>query len=475
MSILLSATLLLAGNSLQAKSVTSHENDLFKSTMSTYLTQDSWTNTLAYNAGQFLMVPLQAAFLLDQKDWQQEFENHFKRLVAVPHDQVAKTALYATQYLYLPSRFLALSARTGRKSDINEKLTAYVTDEVVDRWTNKPAPTWDNSKFKGLRERIQHKMMLANPPKSYYKAIIDEENFVFAEAADLLYVERKTGIRNPGHDVLNEIVQTALTIYKDRSEFTKDGGWLFDVGAWTDHPDMAYVGNTELAPGLSPKLVRNVTLDTSHFHRFPLLCTSLREAFEPGSSDYKFMDKICAGLAKQFSSKVLIKPDSSFEGYRTTNFVDGWNGVYRYGLKNSAGKDTSLGPYQLSGTFLMGWWSFLSDPTINAAYEKISKSFPLPESVLQTYMGPGYTDPPRKSKTWYENGMAELYASLGAKMPPFVKAVPAKVGTATHTSTLTKKATTTKKPTVSKPTKAKTSKSTKKRKSKRKHRGGNLD
>src|SRR4026209_654236 len=96
--------------------VTAHENELFKKNIGLSLTRDSWSDTLAYLHGHFLMVPLHAAFLLDQKDWQSQFEAQYKRLVKVPHDQLCKNPLSRLQYLYTGTRFLALSAKTGRKS-----------------------------------------------------------------------------------------------------------------------------------------------------------------------------------------------------------------------------------------------------------------------------------------------------------------------------------------------------------------------
>lgn len=99
--------------------------------------------------------------------------------------------------------------------------------------------------------------------------------------------------------------------------------------------------------------------------------------------------------------------------------MNGMNGVYRYSTAANVGEGKGYGPYELSGTFLIGWWSFLGDPEIDKAYGEIAKSFPLPEKVMMTYQGPVYEAPPRKAKSWFENGMAELFTSLGSKMPPF--------------------------------------------------------
>ncbi|MBS1723881.1 MAG: hypothetical protein JSS66_13115 [Armatimonadetes bacterium] len=417
MSWLTGVALLVA--SVQTPTVTSHENDLFKKNIGLYLTRDSWNDSLAYLHGHFMMVPLHAAMLMDQKDWQAQFEAQFNRLVNVPHDKLCKNPLSRLQYLYVGTRYLALSAKTGHKADVQDKLNTYLTDEIVDRWLNQDAIAFDHAPFHGVKERIEHKLTLVNPAKSYFSAITDEEMFLFAEAADLLTYEKKTGTRNPEHGELQDIMRTAGDVIRSRTKWTSKGGWLFDVGQWTDHPDLLYAGNAEIMPGMSQRKVNDITMDTSHFHRFALFVVSLRDAYEPGSADYKFYDKIRAGLAKQMDDVVLQKPSGDFKGYRLTNFMSGQNGVYRFGSADDIGKDKGYGPYELSGTFLLGWWSFLGDAKIDAAYDDISKSFPLGEDILMVYQGPVYKAPPRTEKSWYENGLAELFTSLGAKMPPF--------------------------------------------------------
>lgn len=406
----------------QGPTVTEHENELFKKNIGLYLTRDSWNDALAYLHGHFMMVPLHGAFLMDQKDWQSQFEAQFKRLVDVPHDRLCRNPLSRMQYLYLGTRFLALSAKTGRKCDVDDKLARYLTDELVDRWNNQEAIAFDHAPFRGVKERISHKMTLINPAKSYYSAITDEEMFMFAQAADLVVYAKKSGVRNPQESQLREILRTAMDVIRQRSEWTRSGGWLFDVGQWTDHPDLVHAGNPEIVPGMTQRKIENITMDTSHFHRFALFVMSLRDANEPGSGDYKFYEKVRAGLAKQMDTVVLQRPNSSFSGYRLTNFMSGQNGVYRFGSADDIGKDKGYGPYELSGTFLLGWWCFLGDPEINKAYGDIAKSFPLSEAVLRCYQGPVYKAPPRTEKSWYENGLAELFTSLGAKMPPFDRA-----------------------------------------------------
>ncbi|MCW5937939.1 MAG: hypothetical protein KIT11_11610 [Fimbriimonadaceae bacterium] len=394
--------------------VTERDRELFDANIAKYLSRDSWNDSLAYLHGHFLMVPLQAAFLMDEEAWISQYEAQFKRFVKVPRDQWCKNPLSRFQYLYVPSRFLALSAMTGRKSDVAPELNKVLTDAVVARWTTEDAIAFDHKPFTGVGERVRHKLSLSNPARSHFKAYTDEEFFIFAVASDLIYVERKTGVKNPKSATLREIVDTAMRVVRAESEFTPQGGWLFQVGGWTDHPDDAYAGYSTYQPGLVPKKKSDVVMDTSHFHRFALYVNSLRNAQEPGSSDAKYMDRVFKGLSKQMADVVLVPPDNSTKFWRTKNFMDGWNGLYRYGAADLGGK--GYGPYELSGTFLMGWWSFLDNPKIDKAYAEISQAFPLSQAELQVYQGPVYKPNPT-AKSWYENGLAELFTRLAAKMP----------------------------------------------------------
>ncbi len=418
MTGLLCAFLALTGAINSSTTVSDREEELFKKNIGLYLTRDSWNDALAYLHGHFLMVPLHAAFLENEPNWQKQFEDQYRRLIQIPRSNLCKNPLSRLQYLYTATRFLALSARFDRKSDIMRPLTSYLTDEITDRWISQDAIGFDIPHFHGVKERVEHKLTLVNPAKSYYAAITDEEAFLFAEAADLLYVESKTKVKNPEHDTLRDIVQTGTRVYRERGEFTRDGGWLFDIGMWTDHPDLIFAGQQNIVPGMSEKKVGNITMDTSHFHRFALFVNSMRDANSPGSGDNKFFEKIRLGLAKQLVSKVLRAPTSDMPGYRLTNFMNGMNGVYRYNSADDIGRDKGYGPFELSGTFLIGWWSFLGDDNINKSYGEISKTFPLGEDVMKVYMGPVYKPAPRSDKTWYENGLAELFTSLGAKMRP---------------------------------------------------------
>jgi len=55
--------------------------NLWKRTVAPYLMDDLWNAQNIYDAGHHLMVPLHASFYFEQKEWQNQFADHFKRFV----------------------------------------------------------------------------------------------------------------------------------------------------------------------------------------------------------------------------------------------------------------------------------------------------------------------------------------------------------------------------------------------------------
>jgi hypothetical protein len=395
--------------------ITERERQLFASTAGLYLKRESWTEPLAYLHGHFLMVPLHTAVRTGDAQWLGEFEAHFERLAASQKSSWCKNPLSRAQYLYLATRYLALVAETKRQSPVAARLERLLTAEVVHQWTADEAIMWERAPFAGVKARVDYKLGLLAPKKSYFRAFTDEEFFHFAEAADLLVYRKYAGLSGPEDSTLREMVSYGARIVRTEGERTSGGGWLFQVGAWRDHPDNDYSGNRSITPGMAKNKREDVTMDSSHFHRFALFLTSLSAASERG--DKEAFESARKGLAKQLTGVVLRPPTASFPGWRLTNYMNGWNGVYRFSSNAAVGEGKGYGPFELSGTLLLGWWSFLGDRQIQAVYADAAERFPLDETVLKTYLGPTYAPPPRKAKSWYENGLAELLASLASKQP----------------------------------------------------------
>ena len=98
--------------------------------------------------------------------------------------------------------------------------------------------------------------------------------------------------------------------------------------------------------------------------------------------------------------------------------MDGSNGLYRYNYATVATVGEGYGPYELSGTFLIGWWSFTENDEIKSIYAQMAECFPLSEDVIKTYTGPNTT---RKRNEFIElpdtwnKGLRELICRLAAK------------------------------------------------------------
>jgi hypothetical protein len=396
---------------------TARERQLFSGPVAAYLKQDGWTERSAYNLGHFLMLPLHGAFLYDEEEWLAQYESFFRRFVAADRASWVKNVLSRAQFLYLGTRYLVLLAQHGKTSDIEDELYDTLSGWLHETWTTAPAITWERPAFDGVKARLDFKMSLVNHKKSYFVAITDEEFYLFAEAADLLTYERLKGKRGRHSETWREMVGYAARVVREDSQWP-DGGWLFQVGAWRDHPDLAYSAQRSIIPGMAKRSDPEVTMDTSHFHRFPLYLHSLIQGTPEGSADRKLFERARAGLAKQLVDVVLVKPTASFPNWRTKNYMNGSNNVYRYSSNASVGAGKGYDPYQLSGTFLMGWWTFLDDDRVRDVYADIAGRFPLPEEVLETYIGPAYSPPPRPAKSWYENGLAELFTNVASRWRP---------------------------------------------------------
>jgi len=268
-----------------------------------------------------------------------------------------------------------------------------------------------------MRERLTWKLSPGTARKSYYKGVIDHEEFLFAITADLVRYDRLTGRRDPSAKTLREILDTARKVYDQRVVFHSDGGWLFQPGVWADHPEYLYAGRDRKIARMAPAPLADVAEDVSHSFRRPLWLLSLRGGARD-NAEAAYYDDLRLRLDKQFFAHILTPPTASFPAYRLTNWMDGRNGVYRWGYSNR-GSTWGYGPYQLSSTFTLGWWTFLGTPRIKAAYADEGGRFPLSPNVLATYF-PDLTDTSTASARAVADplmGFRELIVLLSARIP----------------------------------------------------------
>ncbi len=378
---------------LPERTITQREREEFKAEMTPLLKSNSWEGTSAYAVGHVLMVPLHAAFQLRDEEWMAQFKDHFDRFASEGYDSnwtqpwPIAWRQGRIQYLYLYSRYLVLAAQNGQASKVNLRIPEILSDTLDWIWNDEEAVQYVRKPFPNLRERVLWKLDNPNPDKLYYRALLDDERFIMAIAGDLKRYSQLTGTKLPAAKAIDDVLEIAYRCYRQYGEFLSDDRWLIQPGAWTDHPDYAYAGQREKVPGMSKMPRFGISEDISHSHRTALWLSSMGAAFPATSEQGKFFRKARAGLEKQFVEKALVKPSAEFPGWRTTNYLDGWNGVYRYAYKSLGGGETGYGPYQVSDTLFLGWWTFLGSQRMRRYYADMASRYPLPAELFRTYFG----------------------------------------------------------------------------------------
>jgi hypothetical protein len=378
-----------------------------------------WAKGNAYNAGHFYMLPLHAAFQFNNYEWQQQFANHFERFVIDGYFDVEPTRLYRLQYYYLASWFMILAKESGQDSLIPAGLFDIVYDDIDNFWNNEPTNNWrypglSLPNFENLRSRVLWKLYNVQvPEKTYHRAIIDAEKFTFAIAANLkTYMQLTNADVWPKNQTVNDILEFAYIFFNRRVEWNETGGWLLQPGFWTNHDDYKYAGNaSKNEPQIKP--LDNIAEDVSHSHRNALWLKSLAKA--AAKNEKEFYDTLLIGLEKQFFNHAIIEPSDIADTYLNYNFMDGSNGLYRWNYHKDK-PNTGFGAYELSGTMLIGWWTFLGTERAKDLYKELSVRFPIPDNILAIYQLKTGEVPLKEATSWYLNGWAELNTRLAAML-----------------------------------------------------------
>jgi hypothetical protein len=341
----------------------------------------------AYTEGQELLVPLHAAFRLGNDTWQHSFSDHFSRLASNP-SVLPAVVLSRLEYLYLASEFLVLAEQAGRQDLIPSNLPDLLFSEFIGDWRNSPAWQWGRNAFPGgIRERVLWKLKNRKVEKSYYRAFVDDDLFLLAIAADLKSYGGTPDQARKWGPALEDALRIAFKIFSEEGVAQPDGGWLFQPGVWEDHPEYQYAGNLAAQPGIRPAPVPGIAADSSHSMRFAAWLTSFMLAYSPASNEHRFYAGLRAELENQFFDKVLVLPSNDHPCYLLKNFMDGSNGVYRWNYA-SLGKGVGYGPYDLSGSLLLGWWSLFGTDRIQTVYSDLARRFPWPPECVEFYLSP---------------------------------------------------------------------------------------
>lgn len=394
------------------------DEQLWEVTFEEYLKDPLWIERDAYDAGHFLMVALHSAFLLDKRDWIEAFHEQIAGFLRDGQEDYGELAkLSKVHYLYFLSQYLVLEGTAKEQYLMPESLPDFIHNELSGIWYQ-TVWRWNGGPFPGgMGERLIWKLETEDVEYEYYRGITDLELFAFAIAADLK-AYNDFNSPNDGNSMLSEILEIAYRVFEQRGEFQADGGWVFEPGVWAEHPDYAYAGHEFIAPDLEEKIVPDIAWDSSHFARFPLWLNSILNACSRDSRDYDLYLRTKCALAEQFHNIVLVPPTGDFGSYRTTNYMDGRNGVYRYSHATQ-GEGNGYGPWELSGKLLQGWWIFLDSGKEHEVYSHIAEQFPLSQEVMDLYLGPGTTrdrHPLIKGTAQYTSGILELISRLAARI-----------------------------------------------------------
>lgn len=391
---------------------------LWTKTLSPRLATPHWTDSTAYDQGHMVMVPMHAAFYLKREEWLDQIAQQFSSFtaemvkpVAQQKNPLATNPINRLQFLYLASEFIVLAEKNGREDLVPAGLLEFISQELDAQWNQDPAWMWQHADFQGMRARLEWKLTTKPTLRSYYRAIFDEEIFCIGIAANLRQIESLTSHATQQSSTVTDVLGYAKRVFTNEVERHADGSWLLQPGAWADHPDYAYAGQTVKKTGLAKLPVPNIAWDSSHSLRFPRILSSLVDA-NKGTPDEGFYQGLLTGLETQFFDHVVVAPSADFPGYRTTNYMDGTNGLYRWGYA-SFGPDNGYGPYELSDSLFTPWWIFLGSQRAHSLYRSLADAFPMATSTVNAYIGPMSA----AHAAYYNGGINELEARLAALLP----------------------------------------------------------
>jgi hypothetical protein len=369
---------------------------------------------------------MHATYYGDVSGWKTDIRNHVTAFSESGIDSIYSVplenhnALSLLQYLYLMSRYIVLEIDRGEVTKIPSDLPESLVEIIKRFWSDVPTWHWDHDDFRGLKTRLDWKFRQKSTAPEYHRAIFYSELFLFAIAADLQYYLHK---KSDQRDFLRTILQYAEQAYKEYGQFQSDGGWLFQPGIWSEHPDFEYACHHEKRAGLEPCEIDNIARDSSHGSRHALWLRSLLNiSRERRTGRKQVYQSILDSFSKQVLNEVIVPPNDDFPTHRLNNYMDGRNGLYRWG-HDTQGKNDGYGPYELSGALTMGWLGFLNNRAIQDVYARLESQFPLPDFVVDVYVGPNTTrdrHPLVRNPDSYTNGMRKMIIRLAANIsgPP---------------------------------------------------------
>lgn len=324
----------------------------------------------AYDSLHFLMVPMYYAFNNDDKDIISCFDKIFKRFIDGCDGSPSETeqSLKNSQWYYLCSEYLVLQQK--HQHHINNTLFKKVFKYAKEYKSTHKGNWTDYKQYDNFIDLLNGLLYGDGyeSGNSYNNIIVDSELEALGIICDIAFIRNSNNLikeQLKDENWIDQIIRLSDEVIKLQGKF--DGNyWNFQIGMWDDHSEYAYAGYSCLDEIKNPykrKPLRNVSWDSSHFFRMPLLLESIKRV----QNDDEFYNNVEKGLANQFIDKVMICPTKKRNYWLANNYMDGRNGVYRYNPDNQTGWDRSC----LTVSVLMGWWAFCGSDRISEMYRDL--------------------------------------------------------------------------------------------------------
>ena len=212
--------------------------------------------------------------------------------------------------------------------------------------------------------------------KAFEHAILDQELFLFAIAADLRHYGRTVGSPLAHDPVLEEVDRFSRRVYDARAKWNADSGWTFQPGIWRDHPDHVYDCWTEKKPGLSACAIAGGVRGRVAPHRFPLWMRSSDRGGAGGVGGAGRTTRgSVGGWSGSSSTGCWCTPSPEFAGYRCATTWTGRTGSIAGNTRASA-PTRGTAPTSSRAALMNSWWGFLPGPRARQLFHDIAGNFP---------------------------------------------------------------------------------------------------
>ncbi|MGE0787079.1 MAG: hypothetical protein AB7S26_15505 [Sandaracinaceae bacterium] len=314
------------------------------------------------------------------------------------HPIGGESVLDVAQFLAGAARIVRIATEVGEARSpalaaFARAFTPVIVDDTYARWIDHPEGFagrfqrrgWAcNEGAWGHAESVEHLIAraygtdaLPSPPASpvsYCNAVTDTDLWILAGALEVLVAHRRDPELVPmsaeAEALLTTEAQRGAALIASRMSATSPPGapgegFDFDNGAFDDHADDAYAGDTDpsfpgyVVPGgpvaRPPTPARDVGWDLSHARRWVHVFDSFRRFAAEVDAPFEG-ERFVAGLARQlaFGASVGACPNVAF-----TNYFDGTNGWYRV---NYAGRaDYGFAPWAMTGVVAPSGYGLWSD------------------------------------------------------------------------------------------------------------------